>query len=178
MNRTALALSADEFDDVVPSRYQETQVFRRIPNQSVQPTLATASETPTQDAYESRNFHEIRPIPKARSNVFARTFHLLQQWEGQVTEVLADSFVAVVSDKANSENADEEVELDLTEVDPSDMYLLRPGSLFYWSVGYEDGRGIPRQRVSRIRFRRLPGLTTRDIARAKENAKKFATLFK
>ena len=54
---------------------------------------------------------------------------------------------------------------------------MRIGALFYWSIGYEDGPGIPRQRVSRFRLKRLPGLTVREIENAKKNAASFKELF-
>jgi hypothetical protein len=173
MTSTALARITEEEDIAVYSGHSESPAFRKIHRPL---SLVTSSE-PKGASNDLLSIQEIRPIPRTRDDVFLRSFQLLQQWEGQVKEVTHDSIVAVVSDKTNLDNEDEEVELDLAEIDPDDLYLVRPGSLFYWSVGYEGGRGIPRQRVSRIRFKRLPGITTRDIGRAKKNALKFATLF-
>lgn len=174
MKSTALAIAIDEFDEAVSSGYREAPVFRKIHR----PLELVTSIEPEEESLRDYGIREIRPIPRVRDDdLFLRSFQLLHQWEGQVKEVKKDSFVAFISDKTNPENEDEEVDLDLREVDSNDLNLVRPGSLFYWAVGYEDGRGVPRQRVSRIRFKRLPGLTTRDIGRAKENAKKFAALF-
>lgn len=173
MNSTALARTFDENDEVADSGFRETLVFRRI-RRSIE--LVTEDGVSVVRAPKTAPVKETRPIPKI-PDVFLRTFQLLQQWEGQVKQVTGDSFVAVISDKTNLGSDDEEVELDIMEVAPEDAHLVRPGALFYWSVGYEDGRGIPRQRVSRVRFRRLPGLTSRDIRRARESARKFASLF-
>ena len=173
MSRSALALRTTEHgEEEAYSAYQAAPVFRTSPRISCESGFGIYELS--SDALKRR---ELRVVPKARDAGFSRSFQLLQQWEGQVKEVTADSFVAIISDMTNPRNAEEEVELGLEDVAPDDMQLLRPGSLFYWAVGYEDGRGVPRQRVSRIRFRRLPGLTTRDVARAKETAKTFATLF-
>lgn len=173
MSRSALALKTIEYDDEEAySAYQATPVL------SLSPRIPSdAGSTFHELDSEVLKRRSVRIAPKVRGDGFSRSFQLLQQWEGQVKQVTSESFVAIVSDLTNPSNAEEEVELGLEDVAPDDMRLLRPGSLFYWAVGYEDGRGVPRQRVSRIRFRRLPGLTTRDVARAKEKAQKFAALF-
>lgn len=172
MTATALAEQTFEgFDAAISSRGTPSRLL--VINHEVQQRVATT------DALDEQAMpFRIKGIrPNQSLGLFPRSFACLQQWEGQVKEVTKESFVAVVSDKTNQVNADEEVELDLADVDVEDMRLVRPGALFYWAIGYEDGIGVPRQRVSRIRFRRLPGITTRDIARAKDNAKKFASLF-
>lgn len=175
MSRSALALKTTEHDEEEAySAYQAAPVFRASPRISSESESGFGFYELNPDVLKRR---ELRVVPKVRDAGFNRSFQLLQQWEGQVKEVTADSFVAIISDMTNPGNEEEEVEIGLEEVAPDDIRLLRPGSLFYWAVGYEDGRGVPRQRVSRIRFRRLPGLTTRDVARAKETARKFATLF-
>jgi hypothetical protein len=125
---------------------------------------------------------ELRVIPKPLSmaknpNVAARPFYLIQQWEGKVSKTLADSFVATLEDKTTPTNPGEEVEIELSEISEEDRALVRSGAFFYWSVGYEDAPGVPRQRVSRIRFRRLPGWTSREIERAKKSSEQFADLF-
>jgi hypothetical protein len=102
---------------------------------------------------------------------------MLQQWEGRVIAISKDTFVAIISDRTNPENPQEKVEIELSEISQDDIGLIRPGSFFYWAVGYEDAPGVPRQRVSRIRFRRLPGWTTQEIKRAKQEALKLAELF-
>lgn len=108
----------------------------------------------------------------------SRNFTMLQQWEGRVISVSQDSFAAIISNRTNPENPQEEVEIELIEIPHDDVNLIRPGAFFYWSVGYEDGSGIPRQRVSRVRFRRLPSWTKREINQARNKAKLFSNLFK
>jgi hypothetical protein len=82
---------------------------------------------------------------------------LLQLWEGHVTSVAVNEFSAVIRDKTDPTNPDEEVSIALEELGADDLELVRPGAVFYWSVRYEQEIGLARRRVSRIRFRRLPG---------------------
>ena len=106
-----------------------------------------------------------------------RKFHLLQIWEGIVEKVTEEEFIASLQDKTNPSNPEEGVEISLGEVSDEDLNLVRPGAVFYWSIGYEDSIGFPRQRVSRIRFRRLSGWTPQEIMMSEEKAKEFARLF-
>ncbi len=106
-----------------------------------------------------------------------RNFTMLQQWEGRVISVSEDSFIAIISNRTNPQNSQEEIEIELSEIPHDDTNLISPGAFFYWSIGYEDGSGIPRQRVSRIRFRRLPNWTKREINLAKQQSKRFSNLF-
>jgi hypothetical protein len=126
--------------------------------------------------YGLLDFSRTAPIPKTESAP-QRGFKLLQEWFGTVTEINSNTFTAVISDRTNPENTDELVVLDLSEVPEDDVKILRLGSLFYWSVGYEDSPGIPRQRVSRIRLQRLPGLTVREILKAEKKALSFKDIF-
>jgi hypothetical protein len=91
---------------------------------------------------------------------------LLQVWEGTVVKVDKDEFTAILRDKTEESNPDEEVVLSTEELALEDRELLRPGAVFYWSIRYEQESGLPRRRVSRIRFRRVPGWTASDIRRA------------
>jgi hypothetical protein len=107
-----------------------------------------------------------------------RVFHLFQLWEGKVIRVGDEDFTAILMDKSSPDNPEEEVVIDRLEVPKDDQPLLRPGAIFYWSIGYEDEPGRPRRRVSQIRLRRLPGWTKRELARAKHKAAQLADLFR
>lgn len=174
MTRSALAIKTNDDEEIAAySAYQTTAVFRSSPRSAEGDTPSASNEINPYIFQKS----PLRAIPKVTGLEFARTFQLLQQWTGQVKQLTADSFVAIISNVTDPDAPDEEVEFGLEEVAIDDTRLVRPGSLFYWSVGYEDGIGVPRQRVSRIRFQRLPGITTRDVARAKETANKLNALF-
>lgn len=176
----ALAKTSNFFPEIYESTCKSTPIFktnRQLPSYGCSsatppvPYIATNDETRKQVKISQPHLFPQIPV------YFPRSFQLLQQWEGRVEEINSDTFVAIISDKTNVDNSDEEVEIFFSEIEREDLSFVRPGALFYWSVGYEDGRGVPRQRVSRICFRRLPGLTTRDIERAENYAKKLGDIF-
>jgi hypothetical protein len=94
----------------------------------------------------------------------------LQNWQGVVLEVRADSFVARVVDAAG-EHPDEEVELPREDLSPFEIDLLEEGAIFYWTIGYRQRlpRG-QRERISRIRLRRLPAWSRSELAAARARA--------
>jgi hypothetical protein len=97
-------------------------------------------------------------------------FALLQQWEGVVQEVTGDEFSAVVRDLTDPNHAEEEAVLAIQEVTPDDLPLLAPGAIFYWSIGYRTSRVGQVDRVSTIRFRRLPAWSRLDLQRRDQRA--------
>ncbi len=103
-------------------------------------------------------------------------FRLLQLWEGRVDQVGAEELVATIFDRTRPESAPEQVSISIEDINPEDRDLLRPGAVFYWSIGYANYVKGPRQRTSRIRFRRLV-ISKRRMAEAKNAAKQFADLF-
>jgi len=104
-------------------------------------------------------------------------FQLLQFWEGRVTDIFDNTFSAIISDKTNPDLPDELVTLDIEEVTPSDLSLLTLGSVFYWSIRYADFPGRGRSKESKIRFRRLPAWTQKEINRAIDTGTELATFF-
>ena len=106
-------------------------------------------------------------------------FRLLQRWEGRVLTIDDDSkeFSAVIVDKTNIEMADEKVTLSIEEIPPNDLSLLKSGAVFYWSIGYAEYPGRPRVRESRVRFRRLPKWSKREVSNAKTKGANLAALF-
>lgn len=171
----ALARTAYSSRSGLSSSYNEVPTYEESQVQN-ENTLDTLSDHPEHDTCRTPVVKKLRVVPDVPAE-FSRSFRLLQGWEGLVTQVSDDSFMAIITDKTNPNNDQEEVELDLGEIPDEDLRFVRAGALFYWSVGYEDGLGIPRQRVSRIRFKRLPGLTMREIARAKVMADTLSSLF-
>lgn len=128
-------------------------------------------------------YSHVKPIP-VRAIVpplekIKRTFRLIQMWEGRVELVDPEQgvFTAIISDKTNPELPDEEVTLSIEEIPKNDLALLQEGAVFYWSIGYADEPGRPRERASRIRFRRLPKWTDRELNKARERGKKLANIF-
>lgn len=106
-------------------------------------------------------------------------FKLLQMWEGRVVSIDDGNheFTAVVTDKTNPAMPDEKLTMSIEEVPPTDLSLLSPGAVFYWSIGYADHPGRPRARESRIRFRRLPKWQQSELSKAVDRGKKLAEFF-
>ncbi len=95
------------------------------------------------------------PIVRTPNHGRNRRFLPLARWEGAVIDRFDTYFVAEVIDLDNNERAI--AEFDLMEVSESDRALCEPGSLFYWTIGYDIKESGQRSRASVIRFRRLGG---------------------
>ena len=104
------------------------------------------------------------------------TSHLLvlQKWEGSVTAVEHGVFSAVLRDLTDPAHADERIDLPFDEVTEGDRGLIAVGAVFYWCIGYRDQADGQRERVSLIRFQRLPAWTRRELAEARAAAEKLA----
>jgi len=99
-------------------------------------------------------------------------FIMLQRWEGTVTKISGDSFVARLSDLSR-ENLEEEAEIPIEEIPEADLGLVEGGAVFYWCIGYIDRVGGQRIRASMIRFRRLPSWTRPAIQKVKVEAQRL-----
>jgi hypothetical protein len=97
-----------------------------------------------------------------------------------VTELRENSFVAILSDKTNPTNPDEqgEFEFDNTEISPEDRRLLSRGSSFYWIIGSEHTAGGQIKTISMMQLRRIPTWTARKPARVTERAERAKELFR
>jgi|CXWL01.1.fsa_nt_gi hypothetical protein len=95
-------------------------------------------------------------------------FLQLQKWECTVLEVKEDGFTARLIDQTGN-TSDEEAEFSLDEIDEEDRDLVEAGAVFYWSIGYKD-RSSGRERISTIRFRRLPVWTPKELRIAAQEA--------
>jgi hypothetical protein len=95
-----------------------------------------------------------------------------QLWEGTVTEIQNDGFIAVLRDRTNPENPDEQgaFEFDNIEISPADFALICPGATFYWVIGSESTIGGQVKTVSMVQFRRLPSWTQRRLDRTADRA--------
>ncbi len=106
----------------------------------------------------------------------------LQEWEGVVTGVDGDDFEATLADRTDPTNPSEQAEFSRDDLAwDEDMQLVTPGAIFDMSVGYEI-RMIgycpgQRQKVCRLRFRRIPGWSKRDIEKIERKAAEFESAF-
>lgn len=111
----------------------------------------------------------VEPVPVPRRIYATETrFTQLQKWECTVLEVKQDAFTARLIDQTGS-NFDEEAEFPLAEVDTEDRDLVEAGAVFYWNIGYRD-QASGRERISTIRFRRLPVWTSKELKIAAHEA--------
>ena len=107
-------------------------------------------------------------IPQIQIRFPKVTFQTLQKWQGTVIEISPDTFLAVLT-SIDGEEIEQEAEIYLNEVEEEDRYLVKPGAIFYWSIGYLN-RPSGRIRASMIRFRRVPKWSKQDVNAAKNRA--------
>jgi hypothetical protein len=109
-----------------------------------------------------------QPTPRLR-------FVALQEWEGVVTEIGDDHFVARLTDLSDrTKTLDEEANFPSTEVSDDDQQLLKTGAVFRWIIGFQKLPGGTKQRISQLVFRRLPQWTREDIAHADDIANEWS----
>jgi hypothetical protein len=95
----------------------------------------------------------------------------LQEWEGYVTEIGPETFTGRLVDVTARRKTEEEMaDFPICDLSDDDRELLAPGAIFRWVIGYQRSKGGTKRRVSQITFRRLPGWTRKDLARAKDTA--------
>jgi hypothetical protein len=104
-----------------------------------------------------------------------RSIQILERWDGVVLSVGETVFRArLLDEKTGTPRVD--AEIFISEVAPQDRALLVSGSVFYWHIGYRDPDG-DHERISRIRFRRLPPKTPADLRRAERHATEIRSKF-
>jgi hypothetical protein len=104
---------------------------------------------------------EVPEVP----HVTGATLQIRQLWEGTVTEVHEQAFVAVLSDKTHPNSPDERVEFERFELRDEDRSLVEPGAVFYWMLGTERTASGQVRNISTIELSRLP-LWTRSSLKA------------
>lgn len=132
---------------------------------------------PTETSRDTALFRLPFPV-KTRTRQFV-SFHPIQEWEGTVTDVDGDTFMARLTDlTAGKRVAEEEADFLVDDLTDDDRQLLVPGAIFRWVVGYQRASGGSKKRVSHVVFRRLPMLTEKDAAEAREEGTRRAAALK
>ena len=109
----------------------------------------------------------IEPAPRTA------TLHPLQEWEGCVTEITKDEFVARLIDiTAGLPHETEEAVIPFAEVSDHEALDMDVGSIFRWVVGHERASGGIPKLVSRIVIRDLPRMTERELREGREWARR------
>jgi hypothetical protein len=105
-------------------------------------------------------------------------FNSFQKWEGIVLEVREDCIIARINDldRLNTDRIEEEAQIPISEIDPEDVELVKPGSIFYWNIGYWDTARGQRIRSSLILFQRVPYITKKKIEGAAIEAEQVREL--
>jgi hypothetical protein len=105
----------------------------------------------------------------------AGSFNALQEWEGVVLEVGAESFTARLTDlTAGNKIETEEADFPIADLRDEDHERLRPGAVFRWAIGYHRSPGGTRTRASRIVFRRLPAWSAQELGEARREAERLS----
>jgi hypothetical protein len=98
-------------------------------------------------------------ISRSFENLLTDSFIEIKKWEGRVTAIdrQREEFWAFLKDRKDP-SVTEESYFGFDDIDEDDIKLLEEGAIFYWSIGYQRSGSGGRQKVSIIRFRRLPAL--------------------
>jgi len=158
MSTTTSPLSKSEFDTFTPQDLDPSE-FQPIPDVPVGSPASETQPLPGDDG----------PIVYLRPERVQRFFIPEVSWEGVVLEVLDDSFTARLFDLENQPKYEEAEILNIAVSDQSDLDLIVPGAIFFWSIGRRiEGRRS--EQVSLIQFRRLPVWSKREIQQSKNEA--------
>jgi hypothetical protein len=161
--------STDENNNIVKNPKNLDDIIGEVDRASATQFLGTVVGTTIADT-ESTTLHTFGMFSEHDS------FEVLQKWEGVVTSVGTDSFVARLRDLSFYSEEDEEAEFPIEEISQADIALLAPGAVFYWCVGYWDTVIGQRRRASEIRFRRLPTWSKMQLQKARKEAEELSEL--
>ena len=157
-HRGEWTLFRGKFAEVLHYRRTGSETVFKIPHHAPENVL-DSSEDMERGLVEA-NWHwpvELPTFCHPGSPIQLKQAMVVEKWEGCVTELFEDFFLAKL--RSLITGVEEEGEIQRSSVAPDDLHLLRPGGVFYWSIGrYTDERNRP-QLICEIRFRRLPPLS-------------------
>jgi hypothetical protein len=158
MSATTLPVSEGEFDTFTPQGIDPSS-FQPVPDV---PVGSPASET-------QPLLNDDEPVVHLYPERVQRFFIPDVSWEGVVLEVLEGSFIARLVDRDDPSQSEEAEILNTAVSDQSDIELIVPGAIFFWSIGRRiEGRRS--EQVSLIQFRRLPVWSKKEIQQSKQEA--------
>jgi len=102
---------------------------------------------------------------------------ILQEWEGEVTEVYDQEFDVILRDLSDRLRPEERATIDVEDVSLGDRSQIKLGAIFYLSISYRTTERGQRRRVSEIAFRRLPAWSGREIKEAQRKAVEMGRRF-
>lgn len=92
-----------------------------------------------------------------------RRFRVLQQWEGEVLDIDSGEMVARLRNLTDAHSPDEVVSIPIREFRSDERSLIEIGTVFYWTIGFNQEESGQLSRVSEIRMRRLQVWTKRAV---------------
>jgi hypothetical protein len=156
---------------LVPTKPVVTQEAA-LSGSSAEPFSMTESTPPT----STGKLVARRPLlfPTGQAPESPEDFLVLQDWEGAVDSIGPQTFTARLRDRTNKDGyASEIAELPIADISGDDRELLRPGAIFYMTVGRATRASGRQDRVGRIMFRRLPAWTESTLRRAQQRAERL-----
>lgn len=108
----------------------------------------------------------VRLVPKPG---LRQRFATLEQYEGTVTSIEGEEFVARLRNTLEEEPL-QQATFPLNLVSESDRDLVAEGAVFYWSIGYRIEPHGQRSLSSHVVFRRLPAWSKQDIAKLEKRS--------
>ena len=96
------------------------------------------------------------------------------QWEGCITEVLENSFKAILYDKSGEEYT---AEFPINDISENDKKLIQKNNIFYWSIGYRTTKSHQKINEEILVFRRLPAWNNFDINKPSNKAMEYSEFF-
>lgn len=175
---TIVTTFADEQEDLGKTYVVEPPVWLRpdLLDDALPSTIgSTASPSELKDRPESTVSEQASlpidvlppPQPPHRKIRSGAKIELIQQWECIITDIDGDVVECEMYDLTDESQPVEFAELLIDEFNEYDHALLKPGCVFYWSVGYKrNERALGTiERYSRLLVRRVPRLSR---AREKE----------
>lgn len=127
----------------------------------------------------------VKVTPKFTDKPPAIWEQITQSWEGRViyNNQEAKEFAAIISDRTNKLNPDEEVVIGYDSVLESDRELISEGAVFFWNFGRyriyskSTGKMCESRKKFEIRFRRLPPISPEKAKSIIEESNRIAVKF-
>lgn len=128
-----------------------TRVVQRIPQ-----LIATSKNETATTGEDDQEILKVIKMPRfVKLEKSGESFAAVQEWEGVVTEIHPEVFLADLVDiTAEAREANELAEISIEDIQEHDRRLFRIGAIFRWVVGYHRSAGGTKTRGSRIHFRR------------------------
>lgn len=116
---------------------------------------STHFEVPDEPQLENLGETTTTQVPRSKVTRSRAYFKLLAQWEGKVTAVENGLVQAQMRELSDLTQPDEFAEFPLDEIEESEKAHVKPGSIFYFNVGYSISPQGQQRRTSYVKLRKL-----------------------